>query len=103
MRRKPLFPPPHETVVDPVTHQPVIKQFRNKGRQDTHWLTVNGRLQLFRRWWHSAQSGSVAPADEFVDGIGQTVTPGVCEMACRLNNDGEPTAKGIPNTGPKST
>ena len=77
-----------ETVVDPVTHQLVTKRFRNKGRQDTHWLTVNGRLELLRRWWHSPQSGSVAPADEYVDQIGQTVTPGVREMACRLNNDG---------------
>ena len=74
-------------LVDPVTHEPVTKQLRNKGRQDTHWLTVNGRLQLFRRWWHSAQSGSVAPADEYLDRIGQTVTPGVREMVCRLNND----------------
>ena len=70
-----------------MTQQPVTKRLRNKGRQETHWLTINGRIELSRRWWHSPQSGSVAPADDFVDRPGQTVTPGVREMASRLNND----------------
>lgn len=48
-------------------------------------LTVNGRIRLWRRWWHAAQTGSVAPADEIVDRRGETVTPGVREMACREN------------------
>lgn len=70
-----------------MTQQPVTKRLRNKGRQDTHYLTINGRLRLCRRWWHSATSGSVAPADQYIDQPGQTVTPGVREMATRLNND----------------
>jgi hypothetical protein len=48
-------------------------------------LTINGRIQLRRRWWHASQTGSVAPADEVVDRHGATVTPGVREMACREN------------------
>jgi hypothetical protein len=48
-------------------------------------LTVNGRIRLWRRWWHASQTGSVAPADEVVDRRGETVTPGVREMACREN------------------
>jgi hypothetical protein len=48
-------------------------------------LTVNGRIELSRRWWHAAQVGSVAPADEALDRSGQSVTPGVREMACRQN------------------
>jgi hypothetical protein len=48
-------------------------------------LTVNGRIRLFRRWWHASQTGSVAPADEVVDRNGETITPGVREMACREN------------------
>jgi hypothetical protein len=88
MRRKPLFPPPQETVIDPVTKQAVTKRLANKGRQRTHVLTVNGRVALRRRWWHSACEGSTAPADTLIDGQGQTVTGGVIEMASRLNNDG---------------
>jgi hypothetical protein len=57
----------------------------NKGRQNKSVLTVNGCIQLSRRWWHSPQTGSVAPADEVVDRHGATVTPGVREMACRQN------------------
>ena len=48
-------------------------------------LTVNGRVTLWRRWWHAPQTGSVAPADEVVDRRGETVTPGVRELACREN------------------
>ena len=88
MRRKPLFPPPEETVIDPVTHQARTKRLANKGRQPTHVLSVNGRIVLKRRWWHSACEGSAAPADTFIDRQGRTVTGGVIEMASRLNNDG---------------
>jgi hypothetical protein len=51
-------------------------------------LTVNGRVKLVRRWWHSPRDGSLAPADAAIDGAHQSVSPGVREMACRLNNDG---------------
>ena len=77
MRRKPLFPPPR----NPTTG----KRLANKGVQNTTVLTVNGRIQLSRRWWHAAETGSIAPADEFVDRRGATVTPGVRELACREN------------------
>jgi hypothetical protein len=62
---------------------------RNKGRQATHVLTVNGRVRLIRRWWHSTQEGSLAPADAIIDTQQQSVSHGVREMACRLNNDGQ--------------
>jgi hypothetical protein len=48
-------------------------------------LTVNGRIQLWRRWWHAAETGSLAPADEVLNRRGETVMPGVREMACREN------------------
>ena len=38
-----------------------------------------------RRWWHGPQIGSIAPADEILDRNGTTITPGVLEMACRVN------------------
>lgn len=38
-----------------------------------------------RRWWHGPQLGSVAPADVVLDRNGSTITPGVLEMACRVN------------------
>lgn len=88
MRRKPLFPPPQETIVDPVTKQPRTRRQANKGRQPTHVLTVNGPIELKRRWWHSSVEGSSAPSDSLIDRRGQTVTSGVIEMAARLNNDG---------------
>ena len=66
----------------------MTKRLANKGRQPTHVLTVNGRIALRRRWWHSACEGSTAPADTLIDHQGQTVTGGVIEMASRLNNDG---------------
>jgi len=38
-----------------------------------------------RRWWHGKGVGSFAPADEIVNCNSDTVTPGVVEMASRLN------------------
>ena len=77
MRRKPLFPPPH----DPLTG----KRLANKGRQSHRVLTINGEINVVRRWWHGPQLGSVAPADAILDRDGVTITPGVVEMACRVN------------------
>lgn len=76
--------------VDPLTKAPVKKRLRNKGRQRRSVLTVNGRVQMLRRWWHNPQAGagSHAPADEVVDPQMNTVSWGVREMGCRLNNDG---------------
>jgi hypothetical protein len=48
-------------------------------------LTINGEIKIVRRWWHGPQIGSVAPADAILDSSGATITPGVVEMACRVN------------------
>ena len=48
-------------------------------------LTVNGKIETYRRWWYGVQIGSVAPADAILDPSGATITPGVVEMACRVN------------------
>ena len=76
MRRKPLFPPPHNAAG---------KRLANKGRQSSSVLTINGRVKLLRRWWHGPQEGSVVPADVILNAQAETVTPGVREMACRQN------------------
>ena len=77
MRRKPLFPPPH--------HPTTKKRLANKGRQSHEVLTINGEIKIVRRWWHGPQLGSVAPADAVLDRGGATITPGVLEMAARVN------------------
>jgi hypothetical protein len=46
---------------------------------------VNGKIETYRRWWYGLQIGSIAPADEILDCNGATITPGVVEMACRVN------------------
>jgi hypothetical protein len=48
-------------------------------------LTVNGEIKIVRRWWHGPQLGSLAPADAVLDRDGTTITPGVVELACRVN------------------
>jgi hypothetical protein len=77
MRRKPLFPPPH--------HPTTGKQLANKGRQSHKVLTINGEIKIVRRWWYEPQLGSIAPADAVLNREGTTITPGVVEMACRVN------------------
>jgi hypothetical protein len=46
---------------------------------------VNGKIETYRRWWYGPQIGSIAPADAILDCNGATITPGVVEMACRVN------------------
>ena len=77
MRRKPLFPPPH--------HPTTGKRLADKGRQSRAVLTINGKIKTYRRWWYGAEIGSIAPADAILDRSGATITPGVLEMACRVN------------------
>jgi hypothetical protein len=48
-------------------------------------LTINGRVRLQRRWWYAPTTGSVAPADDVLDRYGTTITPGVYELAARVN------------------
>jgi hypothetical protein len=38
-----------------------------------------------RRWWYGRQIGSVAPVDAILDPQGDSITPGVVEMASRVN------------------
>jgi hypothetical protein len=80
MRRKPLFPPPHSATTG--------KRLANKGRQRRKVLTINGRIELARRWWFDPQEGSVAPVETIYNSAGDTITRGVRELACRLNQKG---------------
>jgi hypothetical protein len=89
MWRKPLFPPPK----DPSTS----KNKHNKGRQDFTVQTINGRVRLWRRRWHSATEGSTTPIDAWLDAAESTVSLGVREMACRLNGDGKNFDKAAAN------
>lgn len=76
MRRKPLFPPPHNSAG---------VRLRHKGRQVYTMLTVNGRVQVRRIRWHDAQEGSQTPLDRMLDEGERAISEGVREMACRLN------------------
>jgi hypothetical protein len=69
----------------------------NKGRQSRSVLSINGRIRIERRWWHGAQAGSTAPADEVLDRSGATITPGVLELACRENLSASSFAKAAAN------
>jgi hypothetical protein len=59
-------------------------------------LCVCGRVMLRRTWWHST-TGSAAPLDAWIMRDGSTVTVGVREMACRLNNDAASFEKAADN------
>jgi hypothetical protein len=48
-------------------------------------LTVNGRIDVWRIRWHCPQEGSQTVADGWLDEAETTISEGVREMACRLN------------------
>ena len=51
--------------------------------------TINGRVRLWRRRWHSPDEGTSTPLDAWLDTVESTISLGVREMACRLNGDGK--------------
>lgn len=73
------------------------KRKHNKGRQDYTVLTVNGRVRLWRRRWHSGADGTTTPLDRWVDAAEASISLGVREMACRLNGDGKNFDKAAAN------
>jgi len=60
-------------------------------------LTINGRVRLWRRRWHSAAAGTTTPLDAWLDTFESTISLGVREMACRLNGDGKNFDKAAAN------
>ena len=48
-------------------------------------LTVNGRIDVWRIRWHCPAEGSETVADGWLDIAEATMSEGVREMACRLN------------------
>lgn len=51
-------------------------------------MTANGRVCLSRRRWSAPGLASGTPVDALLDAAEQTITVGVCELACRLNQAG---------------
>ena len=60
-------------------------------------LTINGRVRLWRRRWHSPAEGTTTPLDQWLDTLESTISLGVREMACRLNGDGKNFDKAAAN------
>ncbi len=60
-------------------------------------LTINGRVRLVRRRWHSPGEGTTTPLDRWLDAAESTISLGVREMACRLNGDGKNFDKAAAN------
>jgi hypothetical protein len=48
-------------------------------------LTINGRIRLRRLRWHCHQQGSETPTDRLLDVAEETISRGVRELACRIN------------------
>ena len=65
----------------------MTKRKRNKGRQRTSRLTINGRIHLRRRWWSAENTGSECPADRWLSSPEEGISRGVRELACRVNRD----------------
>jgi hypothetical protein len=60
-------------------------------------LTINGRIHLRRVRWHCPQEGSETPLDALVDEAETTISEGVREMACRVNQDASSFEKAAAN------
>jgi hypothetical protein len=88
MRRKPLFPP-----VDRQTG----RRKEAKGSHEHDLLTVNGRVRIRRKHYHSRPEGTTTLADALLDAAEATVSVGVREMCSRLNTDAKSFARAAEN------
>lgn len=60
-------------------------------------LTVNGRVTLSRRRYFAKDVGSFTPLDDWLDSVHASISHGVREMACRLNQGSRCFAKAAEN------
>jgi len=60
-------------------------------------LSINGRIHLCRVRWHCSQQGSETPIDRLIDQAESTISQGVREMVCRVNQDASSFAKAAEN------
>jgi hypothetical protein len=88
MRRKPLFPP-----LDLQTG----RRKQDKGSDEHDLLTVNGRVRVRRKHYHSPGEGTTTPMDALLDAAEATVSVGVREMCSRLNTGAKSFARAAEN------
>jgi hypothetical protein len=60
-------------------------KWKNKGRQRTSHLTVNGPLELDRTVYWSQARGTLAPLDVWLGMAAERYSVGVREMGCRVS------------------
>lgn len=86
----------YQVAVDLLQHKQLQEDFsprkirpeltwKNKGRQKTSCMTVNGLLEFQRTIYWNQDQGSVAPVDLLLGIIAERYSTGVREMACRLS------------------
>lgn len=65
--------------------QQTLKRKQNKGPGERSTLSVNGRVLLQRRHYHSESDGSVTPSDDLLDAAGQSISLATRHLCCQLN------------------
>jgi hypothetical protein len=81
----------------PPQHPQTGKRLQGKGAEPFSVLTVNGRVVLYRRRYFAKDVGSFAPLDDWLDAAHASISRGVAEMACRLNQASRCFAKAADN------
>jgi hypothetical protein len=61
------------------------KRKQNKGSADRSTLSVNGRVSLRRRHYHSKGEGATTPGDDWLDAAHATISLATRELCCQLN------------------
>lgn len=70
---------------------------QNKGRDGRDVLTVNGRVRIQRRHYHSRQDGTTTPVDALLEAAEATVSVGVREMCSRVGVEAKSFSRAAAN------
>jgi hypothetical protein len=65
--------------------QATSRRKQNKGPESRSTLSVNGRVRLLRRHYHSQAAGTATPADDLLDAAHDTISVATRQLCCQLN------------------
>src|SRR5262249_55300252 len=90
---------PRRRLSPPPAHPTTGKALQNKGPEDHPATTATGRVTRTRRRYAAPDVGSCHPLDRWLDQAEDTVSAGLREMACRLNQASRDFDKAAENLG----
>ena len=64
-----------------------MEKKQNKGASKRSTMTINGRVSMSRRHYHSKDGGTETPSDKLLDAMEQTISQATRDLCVKINHD----------------